>query len=159
MPNNMFNNDPANAVGITDVNLGIRVDREVVGITTGTNAIFEVFGGPVLVTFFCGVVTTVIETAATLLHLEYDVTAGAGLDFDLSVDSADLTADAVGTVYQAPATTAGALTVSVGTLLSPEWILPIGELLLHASATRTGTIRWSLFYVPLVEGAYVAAHA
>jgi len=159
MPNSQLNNDPSNAVSLTDIQTGIRVDRNVTGITTGANAFFEIFGGPVLVTFFYGIVTTAIQAAATTLHFDMDVTAGAGFDFDLSVASADLTGDIAGTMYIPPATTAGAMTVSAGLNICPSWILPIGELLLHASATRTGCIVWSLYYVPLTEGAYVVAHA
>jgi hypothetical protein len=155
----MKNYDPTNAVNITDINTGIRVDRNVAGITTGTNAIFEVFGGPVLVNLFYGIVTVAIQAAATTLHLEYDVTAGAGLDFDLCIASADLTGSAIGTVLIPPATTAAALVLNADINICPQWILPIGELLLHASATRTGTVVWSMFYYPLTEGAYVTAHA
>jgi len=153
----MKNYDPSNAVSLTDLNTGIRVDRNVTGITTGLNAIFEVFGGPVLVNLFYGIVTTQIQAAATLIHLDFDADAGAGFDFDLSIDSADLTGDIVGTMYIPPATTGGAITVSAGLNICPQWILPVGELMLHASATRTGCIVWSMYYYPLTEGAYVVA--
>jgi hypothetical protein len=156
----MLNTDPANATTITDLNTGIRIDRNVAGITTGANAIFEIIGGPVYVNMFYGIVTVAIQAAATLLHFDMDVTAGAGLDLALSVDSADLTGDVATTVYIPPATVAGAMTVhALGLNIFPTWILPIGELMLHASATRTGTIVWSMFYYPLTEGAYVVAHA
>jgi len=160
MPNSQLNNDPSNAVSLTDIQTGIRVDRNVTGLVTGLNAIFEVIGGPVLVTFFYGIVTLGIQAAATVIHLDMDVAAGAGFDFDLSVNSADLTGDVIGTMYIPPATAAGAITVSAGLNICPQWILPIGELMLHGpAANRTGTIVWSLYYVPLTEGAYVVAHA
>ena len=155
----MLNYDPANAVSLTNVNTGIRVDREVAGIPD-LQAIFEVFGGPVLVTGLYGVVTVALQAAATTILMYMDVTAGApALDFDLSVASADFTGDAIGTIYMMPATTAGAITVSAGLNICPSYILPIGELMLDSSALRTGTIKWSMFYYPLTEGAYVEAHA
>jgi hypothetical protein len=141
--------------------IGMRVDRQVDGIVTGQNPIFTVHDGPVLVTLFIGVVSTQLQAAALLLHLDFNADAGAGFDFDLSVDSADLTGDDVGTMYIPPATVAGALTTDGGGGLNicPQWILPAGTLDLHASASRTGEIDWSLWYIPLVEGAYVTAHA
>jgi hypothetical protein len=153
MPNYQWSTRQA----VADINTGLRVDRNVAGITTGQNPIFTIIGGPVLVNMFIGVVTVQIQAAATALHLDVDAASGAANDFALSVDSADLTGDIVGTVYTCPATAAGALIVDAGYNLHPGWVLPPGTLDLHATATRTGTIVWSLFYVPLADGAYVEA--
>ena len=145
----------------TDLNLGIMLHRDVAGITTGQNPIYTIFTGPVLVRALYGVVTVQLQAAALLIHLDFNADSGAGQDFDLCVDSADLTGTAVGTVLIPPATVAGAITTDGGGGLNicPSWVMMPGTLDLHANNTRTGTILWTMFYVPLIEGAYVTAHA
>jgi hypothetical protein len=149
-----------NTIGqYTKERLGIRVDREIAGYDNGEDPIFEVIGGPVKMNLLFGIVTDTMAGAGSVMLLHM---AGTLADhFDLSIDSADFDTDAIGTVYILPATAGGAITTDGGggINLCPEWILPVGELMLHAGAAGTGTIKWSLFYVPLVEGAYVVAHA
>ena len=145
---------------IADIYYGLRVDNSPASILTGQNHLFHVGGGRVMVNDIQGVVTTAIQAAATLLHLDFD--ADFGGDIALGVDSADLTGDLPGTIYLAPATVAGALTVpAAGAFqrLYPAigYEFSAGYIDLHASAARTGVIKWSVWYVPLDTGAYIEA--
>lgn len=137
---------------------GIRVDREIAGIADG--ALFLVVNGPVQLNLLYGIVTNTVG-AAIHFHMDYVADLATG-NFAMNVESADFTTDAIGTVYILPATAAGAITTDGGgglQLFRNPFILQPGHIWLDADATVTGTIKWSLFYVPLIEGAYVEAHA
>ena len=149
-----------NTIGqYTKERLGIRVDNSVSGILAAADPVFEVIGGPVKVNLIFGIVTTIIAGAGATILMNMNATVAD--DFVLSIASADTNTNDVGTVYILPATAGGAITTDGGggINLCPEWILPVGELCVTGGAAATGVIKWSLFYVPLVEGAYVVAHA
>jgi len=129
-------------------------------IANGAQDIFNIVGGRVLLFDLMGVVTEVIQTAATTLAVDFD--ADFGGDAVMAVASADFTADAVGTMYLMPATAAGALTVPAGGAylrLFPAlgWVLSAGAITITASAARTGGIKWTAFYIPIDDGAYIEA--
>jgi len=145
---------------IANINIGIRVEATTNPIATGQNAVFNIVGGRILLHDLLGVVTTELQAAALLLHWDADMDVGG--DAALSIDSADLTGDVVGTQYLMPAAAGGAMTVPAGGAflrLFPAlgWVVSAGALDLHASAARTGGIKWTLFYTPLDDGAYVEA--
>lgn len=149
-----------NTIGqYTKSRLGIRVDNSVSGITVAADPIFDIVGGPVKANLIFGIVTTIIAGAGGTILMNMNGTLAD--DFVLSIASADFDTDDVGTVYILPATAAGAITTDGGggINLCPEWILPVGSLCVTGGAAATGVIKWSMFYVPLVEGAYVIASA
>ena len=143
-----------------DINMGMKVEATTYPVVTGQNAVFNFVGGRVLLHDLLGVVTTQLEAAALLLHWDADMDVGG--DAALSIDSADLTGDVVGTQYLMPAAAGGAMTVPAGGAflrLFPAlgWVVSAGALDLHASAGNTGGIKWTLFYTPIDDGAYVVA--
>jgi hypothetical protein len=145
---------------IVDIHVGLRVEATTNPIVTGSNAVFTIAGGRILLCDLLGQVTADLQAAATLLHWDAAPTFGGAAA--LSVDSADLTGDLIGTEYLMPAAAGGAMTVPAGGAylrLFPAlgWVITPGTLNLHASASRTGGIKWVLFYLPLDEGAYVQA--
>ena len=145
---------------VTNIVQGIRVESTMNPIANGAQDIFNVVGGRVLLFDLMGVVTEVIQTAATTLAVDFD--ADFGGDAVMAVASADFTADAVGTMYLMPATAAGALTVPAGGAylrLFPAlgWVLSAGAITITASAARTGGIKWTAFYIPIDDGAYIEA--
>jgi hypothetical protein len=145
---------------IRDIHVGLLVEATTNPIVTGSNAVFTIAGGRILLVDLLGQVTTELQAAALLLHWDAAPTTGGAAA--LSIDSADLTGDTVGTEYLMPAAAGGAMTVPAGGAylrLFPAlgWVVTVGTLNLHASASRTGGIKWSLFYLPLDDGAYAAA--
>ena len=156
----MPNYQPSTRQAVSDIGWGLRVDATTYPIVTGQNAVFNVIGGRVVVIDLIGIVTVQLQAAALLLHWDCDMDIGG--DAAMSIDSADLTGDIVGTMYLMPAAAGGALTVPAGGAylkLFPQigWIIGPGALDLHASAGNTGGIKWSVFYYPLDEGAYIEA--
>jgi hypothetical protein len=137
---------------------GVKVEYDLNPIANGAQDLFNVVGGRVLLLDLMGLVTEVIQTAATTIAINFD--ADFGGDAAMSVASADITADAVGTMYCMPAAAGGALTVPAGGAylrLFPAlgWVLSAGAISLTASAARTGGILWTAFYIPIDDAAYV----
>jgi len=145
---------------IADLRIGCRVDRPAAILAAATN-LFTVAGGNVILTAFYGEIMVVID-AANQLTLTYDADEAAALDTVLGTASADINTYVAGRMIYLP-TLAGALTVS-GTCgacpidIAPNWLLPPGHFdLTSTGTTTTGTIRWSLWYVPVDPEAYVYA--
>jgi hypothetical protein len=155
----MPNYAPSTRLAVADINHGLRVDKTAASIVTGQNAYFNVKGGMIFMIDLIGFVTTDIQAAATLLH--WDTTPDVGAAAALCIDSGDLTGTAAGSMLILPAAAGSALTVPSGAYLKLfpiiGWVISPGTIDLHASATRTGVIRWSLWYIPLYEAAYVEA--
>jgi len=149
-------------LAIQGIYQGVKVEYTLNPIANGAQDIFDVVGGRVLLLDLMGLVTTVIQTAATTLAVNFLATFGGNAA--MAVASADLTADAVGTMYLMPAAAGGALTVPAGGAylrLFPAlgWVLSAGSISITASAARTGGILWTAFYIPIDDAAYMAPAA
>lgn len=153
----VLNPNKAFAQGI----LGVQVDRATAALpASAASAIFTIAGGRVAITSIVGEVTTVIQTQADNTKLTFDPTA-AGATQDLCA-VLDITADAVGTMYSITGTPATALGdslnfVSSNKMLAQPLILKPGSILLDCAATNTGSVKWTLTYVPYDDGATVVA--
>jgi hypothetical protein len=140
---------------------GTRIDRATAALpqTTAAN-IFTITTGRVLLTAIFGEVTTVIQTQANATKLQFDPT-DAGATQDLCATT-DITADAVGTIYSITGTPAGVLSdalnfMSADKLLARPILLKPGAIVLNCAASNTGSVKWSVTYLPLDIGAAVAA--
>jgi hypothetical protein len=146
-----------------DVNFGLRVDRAAALVLNGTNNIFTVVGGRVLLTGLLGEIVVAIAATATTLqitHLRTDVTTPVATV--LCIAGADIQSHAPGRMFTLPAAVGSALTESTGSsaalMNAVRYYLPVGGLrLVSTAAPATGTIKWSLWYIPVDDGAYVAA--
>jgi len=140
---------------------GILVNRATASLpATTTASLFTISTGRILLTSIVGEVTTVIQTQADNTKLQFDPTdAGATQDLCAVLD---ITADAVGTMYSITGTPGTAMQdslnfVSADKMLARPMILKPGAILLNCAATNTGAVKWSLTYVPIDQGAAVAA--
>lgn len=138
---------------------GILVSRATDTLPQSTDeALFTVSGGRVLLLGLVGEVTTVIQTQAnnTKLKLNPDAT---GADQDLCA-VLDISADAVGELYTISGTVGDAMRsdLLVGNpILTNPLVLSEGAIELDCAASNTGSVAWDLIYVPLDDGAAVAA--
>jgi hypothetical protein len=127
----------------------------------GDDPIFTVAGGPVLVTHFFGLVTTVIGANVATMQIQHDVTAPA-VTVNLSTAVA-IEDDTVGTSYHFTAATPSVLTPTPNGCFDqvPEnhWFLPIGTMQAVGSAANTGVIAWYMVYKPLSPASVVTAAA
>jgi hypothetical protein len=147
---------------IADIGAGLRVDRATATLPqTGQYDLFTVAGGMVKVLGILGEVTTVIENQTNNTNLEFNPAAATLADSDLCA-TLDISADVVGTLYTITGTAANAMVDSgttgflIHTLAQPLYMSE-GAIELHCSASNTGSVKWSIWYVPLEEGAYVEA--
>ncbi|MVO84188.1 hypothetical protein GPA10_05225 [Streptomyces sp. p1417] len=140
---------------------GIKVSRATAALPqTAAGALFTVSGGKVLITGLVGEVTTVIQTQADNTKLTFDP-ADAGATQDLCA-VLDITADAVGTMYSVTGTPGTAMQDALNFLPSNKVpaqpiVLKPGSILLDCAASNTGSVKWELTYIPLDNGASVAA--
>lgn len=140
------------------VNFGFRVDRATAALpATTAEALFTIATGRVLLLGIVGEVTTIIETQANDTKLTANPTTGTSVDICAALD---ITADEAGALYGITGTFTDALQGGVaGAVAFPAVpvILPIGTLDLDCAATNTGSIKWTIWYVPLDLGASVVA--
>lgn len=139
--------------------LGVKVDRPTATLPASTTgALFTVTGGRVLVTSFVGQVTTSIQAQANAIKL-VATPSGSGAVNDLSgtVESNGL---AAGGLLGITGLAADAMVKSTGggvsNLRNPV-VVAAGAIGLNTAATNTGSVEWTLTYVPLDDGASVAA--
>jgi len=141
--------------------LGERVYRATDTLPAGTDeALFTITGGRVMVTSILGEVTTVIQTQANNTKLKFNPTA-AGADTDLCA-VLDISGDAVGTLYSitgdfSDGMVAGLLCLETDALLERPIVFSEGDIELDCAATNTGSISWMITYIPLDDGASIAA--
>ena len=137
---------------------------------TTTKIIFRVHGGKVAVRLLVGEVTTIIQSSDPVLKI-----TAARLTPSGTAD--DALATVVGTLKDI-ASTVDLSSTEVGAQLYVEgdgtalvkftagggysaahvdyWVCPEGEIYVTTGASKTGQVKWDLWYQPLDEGAWVA---
>lgn len=139
--------------------LGVRVDRATATLPqTGASTLFNITGGRVVITSLVGEVTVAIQNQLNNTKIVFDPTA-AGADQDLCT-VLDIANDAVGELYTISGAVGDALRsdllIGNGVLSSPL-VLSEGGIELNCAASNTGSVAWTLTYIPLDDGAAVAA--
>lgn len=143
---------------------GFKVDRATDTLPAGAGGggvednLFNVIGGRVAVTQIVGEVTTVIQTQANNTKLVANPTVGATTDMcavlDISAVAAGALIGITGLITDAMLSSAGGLSGQARPI-----IINPGLICLNCVATNSGSIKWSLFYVPVDIGAYVTVAA
>lgn len=141
------------------------VSKAQTGVQSGTPNLFDVDGGPILITNFFGLVTTNIGATVTTVEIALDADSG-WTDYDFSTAVA-ITSDAAGTRYVFESNVVGGtesvLTPCEGadagaTSQFESWYCGEGMIEAMAStADNTGAITWYMEYVPLAAGVTVTA--
>lgn len=135
--------------------LGLKVDHAAEAVAAALTPIFTVAGGRILMTGFLGEMTVV--SGANAVHFEATPTTGASiplaaaLDIDAMVVGDILTITGLGT----DAALYNASTAGIPMMYRPM-LIPIGSISYHAAAAE-GTMKWTMFYIPIDDGAYVRA--
>jgi hypothetical protein len=144
------------ALGVERLFAGIRVDRAASGLPATTSTAMFTVTGTVLITQFLGQVGTVIQTQACNYSLESNPTAaGANVALCAVLNISAVVASAFFglTGILADAMLSGLAIVGQTT---PQ-IIQAGTIEAKTSATNTGTVAWSCWYIPLTTGATVVA--
>jgi hypothetical protein len=118
--------------------------------------IFTVNGGKCMVEII-GEVTTILGAGLNNMKLIANPTVGADVDLCAVLD---VDTDAVGTFYHLTGTLADALVATTSGASESQVtgiIVTPGTINLSCSASRTGQIKWTLFYIPIDAGATISA--
>lgn len=137
----------------------LRVDRATDTLPqTNSEDLFTIAGGRVLVTCILGEVTTVLGAVGNIT-LEHNPTVGTTTAISAVAAGGALEegalisiAGAVGTATQL--TNGGSVAIQ-----SRPLAVTVGTITVKTSASDTGSVKWSLWYLPLDAGAVVTATA
>lgn len=147
--------------GIRTALLGVKVDRATAALPqTATGNIFTITGGRIVLTSLVGEVTTALGATVTTLAISSVPTVGASTTL---ASATAVTSSAVGDWFTLPATSpSGALvhTAVAGAALMPAalaLLVPVGALAVTTSASDTGSVKWSVTYIPYDDSALVVA--
>jgi hypothetical protein len=123
---------------------------------TTTAAKFTVSGGSVLICDIIGKVTTACHADANNMKLIANPTVGADVDLCATVNVASA---AIGTTFHLTGTLTDAMVKVVSgagqSQQEPIQVEP-GTIDLSCDASKTGAIKWTLFYIPLETGAKIS---
>jgi hypothetical protein len=145
---------------IRQILLGQKVDRATATLPqTATGHLFQVTGGRVLVTGLVGEVTVATGATATLAKITSTPTTGTAVDL---TSTTAITSKEIGAQCTLPATSGSALVVKNGGAGGQlpghnPYIVPIGYIDLITDASDTGSVKWSVTYIPLDNNASLAA--
>ena len=137
------------------------VEKSDGAVLAAADNLFTITGGPILVTEFVGIVTTVIGANIATCQIKEVVTEPAGT-VNLSTAVA-ITDDAAGTSYTFSVADPAVLTPTTAGALEAipriAWLCPIGTINATCSAANTGVIKWYMSYVMLSQYSTVVAAA
>lgn len=136
---------------------GIAVSRATATLPqTATGTLFNVVGGRVMITEIIGEVTTAIQNQANNTRLVATPTGGAASNLCANLDIAN---DAIGTMYSITGTVGTAMQDDLGVAVgqTTPLIVKAGAIGLVCAASNTGSVAWTICYVPIDDGAYVEA--
>jgi len=138
--------------------LGFRVDRATATLpASAQSALYTVSGGRIFVMGILGEVTTIIQNQACNTKLVANPTTGTDVDLCAVLSIAN---KEVGTLFGITGIFSDAMVgANAGACVLPQRpvVIPIGTIDLSTAATNTGSVKWSLWYLPLDEGAQVVA--
>lgn len=147
----------ANA-SVRAVTKGLKVARATATLPQSTTGnIFTITGGRIIVQGLVGTVTTIVQNQANNTKITSAATTGSAVDLCTVTDIANLE---VGGQLALPAAVGSALVkanAGACAIANPQLVLPVGSIVLNCAASNTGSVKWDLIYVPLDDGAQVAA--
>jgi len=138
--------------------MGIKVERPASLLPQGGPgqfAIFNIIGGRVAITQIIGEVTVIIAGAASNTSLEGTPTVGTAVPICAVLAT---TIDEVGCLYGVTGLNTDPLIgINAGALPGQERdvILSVGTLEWVSSVNNTGEVKWTVFYIPVDDGAYM----
>ena len=159
----MSNYAPSTRKRIADINLGIRVDRAAATMTgASTKSLFNVEGGRVLVRALVGEVTVAVANSTN--NAKFVSTPDVGSVADMCAVGAtqnlgigglvSLPGTSIATAMHVSSTTAAGAVPACNT---SGIIAAAGVIGYNNSHSTDGTLKFSIWYVPLDEGAYVTS--
>lgn len=142
---------------ISDIRGGLRVDRSATAIAgISTKDLFDVVGGNCIIVGLIGEVTTLVQTQANNTKYISTPTVGTAQDLCAVVDN---TAHEVGgllTITGVLAADAVKGNAGAGVMMTNPIIVAPGTIGLDTAADNTGAYKFSIWYIPAEDGAYIS---
>ena len=138
--------------------LGQTTERATAVVTAATVPLFTVSGGRIKVTQIIGEVTVAIQALATNVRLSHNPTVGTTRNICVNLNIASyalgdlLGIDGINTSAMLPPASSGVIEAQTMGVIVQE-----GTIDLISTAAPTGSIRWTLKWVPIDTGAAVIA--
>jgi len=144
---------------LTTARLGYHVSRATAALpTTGvTTSYFTIAGGRVEVTLLIGEVTDTIQNSDPGISVTSRATTGTALVLNSTVA---LTSLEIGGFIRVNGLGSALVKSNAGAVLSAAnsgFIVNTGNIAVIATTTKTGSVKWDLWYFPIDEGATVTA--
>lgn|SRR3990167_5429675 len=159
--NSQANAGPSNP-GAAVLNQWIHVARAAQALPQTTNeVVFQVYAGRVLVHLLIAEVTTVIEgtdPVSTVVAARQDAAGALVGTVYVVASSLDMSSDEVGTIYTVEGDGSAIISPQLagsGYGQPQPWVMPRGQIYHRTTASKTGALKWDIWYQPLDEGAYV----
>lgn len=138
----------------TALSRGFRVDKPTAALpASATATLFTVSGGRVVVFGILGEVTTIIQNQACNTKIVAAPTTGTAVDLCAVLDIAN---KEVGCLFSITGTFATAMVganAGASVMCATPVVVPIGTIKLSTAATNTGSVKWSIWWLPLDDGA------
>ncbi len=140
--------------------LGVKVEKTATALPAGTSGnLFTIAGGRVLMTGIIGECTVAVG-GANNVKLIANPTVATAADTDLCA-VADLNTCDVGDLVTITGTASDAIVAAhaggVGMLDRKGIVMQEGTLDVNTSQNTAGTFSWTLFYIPIDDGAYITS--
>jgi len=141
-----------------ELNKGVRVDRAA-GAMAGSGAatsLFTIVGGRVAIREVVGQIT-VAASGATNLSIQSNPTTGTSAAMCAVLAIGALEVQTLLGITGAVADAMYGVSAGLSQGMLRDQILPVGAIEAISSAAETVTVKWSVFYVPVDDGAYIEA--
>ena len=154
----MANYAPSTRARIADLITGMRVDKAAIAIAAiSTKSLFTVVGGNCLVVGLIGDVTTILEVKANNTKFISTPTVGTATDMCAGGDVTGQEAGGLLNITGVLASAALKGTAGAAAHMANGIVVAPGVIGLNTAADSTGNMKFSIWYVPLEDGAYIEA--
>lgn len=150
-----LNQSQLDAAGL--LNLGIHVSKASASLPqSATGNLFTVAGGRVIIRRMIGQVTTAIQSTDPVAKITSTPSSGTAVDVASTVDLSSLEVGGL-IVVEGDGTALVKSTAGAAFLGPNEWLCAAGTIDLITGASKTGAIKWDLYYFPYDDGASVVS--
>ena len=154
----MANYSPSTISRVADLVGGLRVDKSATAITgISTKDVFDVVGGNCIIVGLIAEVTTVVQAQADATKWISTPTVGTAVDLCAAVDITGHEAGGFLTITGVLADAAVKGNAGAGVMMTAPIIVGPGTIGLNTAASNTGAYKFSIWYIPAEEGAYISA--
>lgn len=143
---------------IADINKGLRVDKAATAVAAiSTKSLFTVSGGNCIILGLIGEVTTIIQAQADATKYISTPTVGTAVDLCGAVDITGHEVGGLLTITGVLATAAVKGNAGAGVMMGNPIIVAPGVIGLNTAADNTGAYKFSIWYIPAEDGAYITS--